>query len=127
MVVTGLLVSLALVVAFGIVAMVAIDRASVQGFAVASGHQADAARAASALHGLSKLARVIGVLFLVINPVLALVGWLSLALPAGFTSTRAGQAAICLSYLIAFFGGWWLVGTVVDRIARRHPLAGRDA
>jgi hypothetical protein len=123
--IVGLLVSLALVAILAVVALVAFGRQDAHGLAIANGRQSDAARAASALHGLSGVARVLVGVFLVINPVLALVGWLSLALPTEVASSRPGQVAIALSYLVAFVGGWWIVGAIVDHIARRRMSVGR--
>ncbi len=58
--------------------------------------------------------------FLIANPVFALVGWASLALPPHVTASPAGRVLVGGAYVVAFLGGWWLVAGVVDRwIARR--------
>ena len=56
------------------------------------------------------------VIFLMLNPVFALVGFASLAVPVELRATPAGQKVLAVVYALAFVVGWWLVAWFIDRV-----------
>ena len=52
-------------------------------------------------------------MFLIINPVLAIVLFGSAALPSSVSQSQVGQLVLAATSLVAFFGGWWLVAGVL--------------
>ncbi len=113
--VAGILMSLMLVAVFVLLSTFALGKAT------------DGQIGAATFGRLDVVGRLLIGAFLVINPLFALVGWASLALPASFRESQSGQIIIGVIYLLAFLEGWWLVGTLVGRFTGRQGEVRRDA